>query len=79
VLEIGGLKEKVIAAHRAGIREIIAPAMNKKDFVKMPENIKKDMKFNFVEHMRDVAKIALVPENSTIKKTKKILRPQAVV
>ncbi len=60
VLEIGGLKEKVIAAHRAGIREIIAPKTNQKDWTKMPENIKKDVTPHFVEHMDDVVKIALV-------------------
>lgn len=59
VLEIGGLKEKVIAAHRAGIREIIAPKMNQKDWVKMPDNIKKDMKFNFVDSMDEVVKLAI--------------------
>ncbi len=60
VLEIGGLKEKVIAAHRAGIREIIAPKMNEKDWTKMPENVKKDMNPHFVEHMDEVVKLALV-------------------
>ncbi|PWU24017.1 endopeptidase La [Candidatus Cerribacteria bacterium 'Amazon FNV 2010 28 9'] len=75
VLEIGGLKEKVIAAHRAGIREIIAPHMNKKDWVKMPDNIKKEMKFNFVEHMRDVTAIALVQDR--IRSTKVIRKPKA--
>jgi ATP-dependent Lon protease len=60
VLEIGGLKEKVIAAHRAGIRTIIAPKTNKKDWTKMPDNVKKDITFHFVEHMDEVAKLALV-------------------
>ncbi|MEP7167690.1 MAG: endopeptidase La [Candidatus Woesebacteria bacterium] len=60
VLEIGGLKEKVIAAHRAGIRTIIAPKTNKKDWTKMPENVKKDITFHFVEHMDEVVKIAMV-------------------
>lgn len=59
VLEIGGLKEKVIAAHRAGIREVIVPKTNKKDWTKMPENIKKEIKFHFVEHMDEVVKLAL--------------------
>lgn len=59
VLEIGGLKEKVIAAHRAGFRTIIAPRLNKKDWAKMPENIKTDITPHFVEHMDEVVKIAL--------------------
>ncbi len=59
VLEIGGLKEKVIAAHRAGIRTIIAPKTNKKDWAKMPDNIKTDITPHFVEHMDEVVKLAL--------------------
>lgn len=60
VLEIGGLKEKVIAAHRAGIKTVIAPKMNEKDYAKLPENVKNDIKFHFVEDMSEVIKIALV-------------------
>ncbi len=60
VLEIGGLKEKVIAAHRAGIRTIIAPKTNKKDWAKMPENIKDEITPHFVEHMDEVVKLALL-------------------
>ncbi len=60
VLEIGGLKEKVIAAHRAGIKTIIAPKMNEKDYVKLPVNVKNDIKFHFVETMDEVVKLALV-------------------
>ncbi len=60
VLEIGGLKEKVIAAHRAGIKEIIVPKPNKKDLRDIPENVKKDIVFHFAETMQDVLKVALV-------------------
>ncbi len=60
VLEIGGLKEKVIAAHRAGIKTVIAPKMNQKDLVKFPDNIKKDITFHFVDTMDEVIKLALV-------------------
>lgn len=60
VLEIGGLKEKVIAAHRAGIKEIIVPKTNEKDYYKFPQNVKDDIKFHFVESMDEVTKIALV-------------------
>jgi len=62
VLEIGGVKEKVIAGHRAGLREIILPKANEKDLVKIPESIRKEMKFYFVEHMDEVLKIALVKQ-----------------
>ena len=60
VLEIGGLKEKVIAAHTAGLREIIHPADNTKDLEKIPEDIKKDLKFHPVKDVSEVLKLALV-------------------
>jgi ATP-dependent Lon protease len=62
VLPIGGLKEKLLAAHRQGIREIILPKENEKDLPDIPENIRKDMKLNFVESMDEVLKIALERE-----------------
>ena len=49
VLPIGGLKEKLLAAHRQGIREIVLPRDNEKDLPDIPENIRKDMKLHFVE------------------------------
>ena len=62
VLPIGGLKEKLLAAHRHGIREIILPRENERDLVDIPENIRKDMKMNFVFSMDEVLKIALERE-----------------
>ncbi len=62
VLPIGGLKEKLLAAHRQGIREIILPRDNEKDLPDIPENIRKDMKLHFVESMDEVLKIALERE-----------------
>ncbi len=59
VLEIGGVKEKVIAGHRAGLREIILPKANKKDIVKIPDSIRDQIKFHFVDNMDEVLKIAL--------------------
>jgi len=59
VLEIGGLKEKVLAAHRAGIKTIIAPNDNKKDLEDIPKEVKKDLKFVFVKTMDEVLKVAL--------------------
>lgn len=56
-LEIGGVKEKVVAAHRAGIKEVILPIDNKKNLVDIPENVKKDLKFHFAKNMNDVVKI----------------------
>jgi ATP-dependent Lon protease len=60
VLPIGGLKEKLLAAHRAGIREAILPADNMKDLADLPELIKNEMKLNWVEQMDEVLEIALV-------------------
>lgn len=59
VLEIGGIKEKVIAAHRAGLKTVIMPKENKKDLEDVPKEVLKKMKFVFVEHMDEVLNIAL--------------------
>ncbi|QHN03698.1 endopeptidase La [Granulicella sp. WH15] len=59
VLPIGGLKEKLLAAHRAGIFEAILPADNHKDMADLPDLIKNSMKLHFVEQMDEVLKIAL--------------------
>lgn len=66
VLPIGGLKEKVLAAHRAGIDTIIVPSENKKDIDEIPENVRKHIKFVFAADMDTVIKTAIVekmPEN----------------
>jgi ATP-dependent Lon protease len=59
VLEIGGVKEKVIAAHRAGIKTVMLPKNNKKDLEDIPKSVTKDLTFVFSEHMDDVLKVAL--------------------
>ena len=59
VLSIGGLKEKLLAAHRHGIHEAIMPKDNEKDLPDIPDLIKKDMKLHFVEHMDEVLTIVL--------------------
>jgi ATP-dependent Lon protease len=72
VLPIGGLKEKLLAAHRAGILEAVLPAENEKDLAEVPENLRKEMKLHFVDSMDEVLQIALeqplpeVPESSPI-------------
>lgn len=56
-LEIGGVREKVVAAHRAGIKQVILPKDNEKNMVDLPEKIKKDLHFHFVKNMDEVVKI----------------------
>lgn len=60
VLPIGGLKEKALAAHRAGIERLIIPLENKKDIEEIPINIRKKLDILLVEHMDDVLKYSLV-------------------
>ena len=62
VLPIGGLKEKVLAAHRQGIYELVLPKDNEKDLPDIPESIRKEMKLQFVTSMDEVLKIALERE-----------------
>jgi ATP-dependent Lon protease len=59
VLAIGGLKEKLLAAHRAGIFEAILPSDNEKDLADLPANLKSAMKLHFVSEMDEVLRIAL--------------------
>lgn len=59
VLPVGGIKEKVLAAHRAGITTILLPKWNKKDLVDIPHKVQKDIQFYFVDEMIEVLKIAL--------------------
>ncbi len=62
VLPIGGLKEKLLAAHRHGLKEVIIPKDNQKDLPDIPEFIRNVMKLHFVEHMDEVLRIALERE-----------------
>ncbi|WP_047985009.1 endopeptidase La [Ornithinibacillus californiensis] len=64
VLPIGGLKEKSLSAHRAGITTIIFPEDNKKDLDDIPESVRKEMTFIPVNHLDQVLKHALVEENN---------------
>ena len=59
VLPVGGIKEKVLAAHRAGIKTIILPKENQKDVDDIPKKVQKELAFHFVDRMLDVLKLAL--------------------
>ncbi len=59
VLPVGGIKEKVLAAHRSGIRRVVLPERNKKDLVDVSPDIQKELEFFFVEHVRDLPILVL--------------------
>ena len=59
VLAIGGLKEKVLAAHRAGVRTILAPERNKNDLEDIPENVRQELEFIFINEAREALAVAL--------------------
>ncbi|MFZ5775575.1 MAG: endopeptidase La [Thermodesulfobacteriota bacterium] len=59
VLPVGGIREKVLAAVRAGIREIVLPALNEKDVVEIPDNVKQDVRFHLVQDIREALGILL--------------------
>ena len=59
VLPVGGIKEKVLAAHRAGVKTIILPKWNKKDLEEVPSKVRKEIAFHFVDEMLEVLRIAL--------------------
>ena len=62
VLPVGGVKEKVLAAHRAGIKTLILPKWNEKDLQDIPKKVQKEIEFHFADKMMDVLRIAL-PDN----------------
>ena len=60
VLPVGGIKEKVLAAHRAGIKTLLLPKENKRDYIEIPENVRQNLDFIWVEHLDEVLKKALI-------------------
>ncbi len=61
VLPVGGVREKLLAAHRAGIRDVILPHRNRKDEPELPESARKDLRLHFVAHVDEVLELALLP------------------
>jgi ATP-dependent Lon protease len=61
VLPIGGVKQKVLAAHRAGLTEVILPTRNGPDLDDVPEAVRRTMTFHLVDDVRDVLDLALEP------------------
>jgi ATP-dependent Lon protease len=64
VLPIGGLKEKVLAAHRAGLKVVIHPRRNEKDLDDVPEEVRRELKFVPVDRVEDVLAVAFEPQPS---------------
>jgi ATP-dependent Lon protease len=83
VLPVGGLKEKILAAHRARIKTFILPKKNQKDLVEIPAKVRRDMKFIFVERMEQVVEAALAqppvgqPPAPSRRRTRKKTEPSA--
>jgi len=70
VLPIGGLKEKMLAAHRMGIKTVIIPKKNAKDLIDIPERVKADIQIEQVEHIDQVLAIALLPAEARSTRTR---------
>jgi len=62
VLPVGGIKEKVLAANRAGIDMVMLPQLNQKDLEEIPESVRKGMTFKWVQRMEEVIDLALGDE-----------------
>lgn len=69
VLPIGGVKEKVLAARSAKINEVILPKLNQRDLSDIPENLKRDIRFHFVDNVNEVLEIALLEPEDAERKT----------
>lgn len=76
VLPIGGVKEKVLAAHRSGLSTVILPKQNEKDLDDVPDEIRKSMKFVFAESVDDVISAALEKPKGKKKKPGKTAKPK---
>jgi ATP-dependent Lon protease len=77
VLQIGGVRNKVLAAHRNGLKTVLLPIKNEKDLVDVPKKVKSDLNLVFVKHMDDVLEAALLPAPKKAKKAAKKDQPAA--
>jgi ATP-dependent Lon protease len=69
VLPIGGVKEKVLAARAASINTIILPKLNERDLIEVPDALKRDVRFHFVDHVAEVLEIALLAKGEVSETT----------
>jgi ATP-dependent Lon protease len=65
VLPVGGIKEKVLAAHRAGVRRILLPAENEKDLEDIPADVRADLSFHLVSYADEVLRLALLEKGAS--------------
>jgi len=68
VMPVGGIKEKALAAHRAGIKRVVMPDKNRKDMVDIPKEIREDIEIIFVKSVEQVIDLVLKPPPRTIRK-----------
>ncbi len=62
VLPVGGVREKIMAAHRAGVKKVLIPKLNLKDLIDLPKRVRTDVRIMPVEHMDQVLELALIPQ-----------------
>jgi ATP-dependent Lon protease len=62
VLPVGGIKEKVLAAARSGLKRVLLPEQNKNDWLEVPDEVRQKMKVHFVHHISELLPLALAPK-----------------
>jgi len=75
VLPVGGVREKILAAHRAGLKTVLLPEKNLKDLVDVPKKVRTDLKIVPVKHMNEVIAMALYPEDKATKSKRETTAP----
>jgi ATP-dependent Lon protease len=66
VLQVGGIKEKALAAKRAGLKGVLLPERNAKDLEDVPEEIRQGLDFKFIRSVDEISELALVPEEALL-------------
>jgi ATP-dependent Lon protease len=72
VLPVGGIKEKVLAAHRLGLRKVILPAGNRRDIAELPEDVRQSIEFVFAETLQDVLIAALEVDELELRRQRSV-------
>jgi ATP-dependent Lon protease len=71
ILPVGGVREKVLAGHRVGLKSVVLPKRNDKDLIDVPKKVLSDLKITFVDHMDQVLDIAIIPDKPARRKANK--------